>query len=243
MTDLKDLLDEAAGDPGVADQDPAADLARGRRAVRRRRFTAVGTSAVATALVVGVGWNLWPGGATQGQVAATPSPTPTPYRVVGGNTSDHRPGPVVPVHAVPLVPNTKAFPGKITCDLIPQGWIARVSYAGEWQQQELRDPKLDPKKYHDASTTLNVRASELYDVGNGLEPEKFGTPWAQLPKVRAGKNVAVTANAPQGDQAGRGEVFVRQGNSKRLVIVANAAYNLGWTMSTLLRFAGSCHYK
>lgn len=28
-----------------------------------------------------------------------------------------------------------------------------------------------------------------------------------------------------------------------LVVVSNSAYNLGWDMPTLVKFAGSCHYK
>ncbi|TDW88225.1 hypothetical protein EV137_6319 [Kribbella pratensis] len=54
MTDLKSLLEHAAGtDPVVTDEDVAADLSRGRRAARRRRFAGAGLTAVAAAVVVG----------------------------------------------------------------------------------------------------------------------------------------------------------------------------------------------
>ncbi len=54
MTDLKNLLDDAAGtDPVVTDTDVAADLSRGRRAARRRRFAGAGLTTVAAAVVIG----------------------------------------------------------------------------------------------------------------------------------------------------------------------------------------------
>ncbi len=54
MTDLKSLLERAAGtDPVVTDDDVAADLSRGRRAARRRRFAGAGLTTVAAAVVVG----------------------------------------------------------------------------------------------------------------------------------------------------------------------------------------------
>ncbi|TCC41148.1 CU044_5270 family protein [Kribbella speibonae] len=54
MTDLKSLLERAAGtDPVVTDDDVAADLGRGRRAARRRRFAGAGLTTVAAAVVVG----------------------------------------------------------------------------------------------------------------------------------------------------------------------------------------------
>ena len=57
----------------------------------------------------------------------------------------------------------------------------------------------------------------------------------------AGKNEAVIS---LGDKRnGLREVHVRQGKSTRLVAVSNQAYNLAWDEPTLLKFAGSCHYK
>ncbi|TCO30297.1 hypothetical protein EV652_105291 [Kribbella steppae] len=54
MTDLKNLLDEAAGSaPVVTDAEVAADLDRARQAARRRRFTGVGLTAVAAAVAIG----------------------------------------------------------------------------------------------------------------------------------------------------------------------------------------------
>ncbi|NIK56166.1 CU044_5270 family protein [Kribbella shirazensis] len=54
MTDLKNLLEQAAGtDPVVTDADVAADLNRGRRAARRRRFAGAGLTTVAAAVTIG----------------------------------------------------------------------------------------------------------------------------------------------------------------------------------------------
>ncbi|MFG1624234.1 hypothetical protein [Kribbella sp. NPDC049227] len=258
MTDLKELLDRAAGaEPGVSDADLSADLDRGRRALRRRRATGIASGAVATALIVGVGWSVLPTGtATDGApepagptTAATPTPAPMPSRspgqVIGGLPGDHRPPAPVPSTPVPLVATAKAFPGPITCDLIPQGWAVKLvgtKQNGDPSQQDLTDPNLrNPEQYHAESRYLRIRASQLMDQGEGLTADKYSTPWTDLPKVRAGKNEAVIT--PGNTRNGRRELFVRQGRSTRVVVLSNSAYNLGWDQATLLKFAGSCHYK
>ena len=54
MTDLKNVLDRAVGSaPVVTAADVAADLARARRAARRRRFTGAGLTAVTAAVAIG----------------------------------------------------------------------------------------------------------------------------------------------------------------------------------------------
>ena len=253
MTDLKDLLDHAAGsEPGTTDADLSADLNRGRRAVRRRRITGIAAGAVATALVVGVGWSVLPSATTTdgspGPAGLTTAPTPAPStsRVIGGDRNDHRPPAPVPSTPVPLVANTTPFPGPITCDLVPLGWAVKVvgtKQNGDPSQQDLTDPNLrDPEQYHAQSRYVRIRASQLMDEGKGLTGDKYTEPWEKLPHVRAGKNEAV-ATAPATSRNGRQEVFVRQGSTIRVVVVTSVAYNLGWDMKTLLKFAGSCHYK
>lgn len=253
MTDLKELLDQAAGaEPGVSDADLSADLNRGRRALRRRRATGVASGALATALVIGVGWSVLPNTTDQGTVEppaarTTPTATPTPAtaRVPGRLPTDHRPPAPVPATPVPLVANTTPFPGPITCDLIPQGWAAKVVGTvqnGDPSQQELSDPGLqNPGRYREWTYSMRIRASRLMDNGEGLTADKYTTAWTKLPKVSAGKNEAVMT--PGNNRNGMREVFVRQGKSIRVVVVSNSAYNLGWDPATLLKFAGSCHYK
>lgn len=251
MTDLKELLDEAAGpEPTVTDADLSADLARGQRALRRRRITGITSGAVATGLVIGAVWTVLPTGTTNGgpQPAAHPTKTPSVLKSTPkdfqARPQDTRKPPVIPPTAVPLVANTTAFPGVITCDLIPKGWAVRISYAdAQAQQQELYDPKLsNAKKLHDATYTLTIRQTQLMDEGEGLTVDKYSTPWTKLPKVRAGKYEAVTTGVP-GSPYGRQEVYIKPGKGIKIVGVSNHAYNLAWDMDTLLRFAGSCHYK
>ena len=253
MTDLKELLDDAAGpEPAVTDTDLATDLARGRRALLRRRITGIAGGAVATALVIGAGWSILPSGAPT-EISPGPAghalPTPTPsLHTVSRPADDRRDLPPVPSTPVPLVANTKPFPGEITCDLIPQGWAVNLvgtKQNGDPSQQDLYDPKLrNPAQYRASSTYVRIRASQLMDEGQGLTADKYSEPWTTLWNVRAGTNEAVITS-PLGakDPNGRREVFVRQGKTVRVVVVSNNAYNLGWDAKTLLRFAGSCHYK
>ncbi|HZX03625.1 hypothetical protein [Kribbella sp.] len=256
MTDLKQLLDDAAGpEPAVTDTDLATDLTRGRRALHRRRITGIAGAAVATGLVAGVGWAVLPAVTAHDTIAPAARPTPsvtaskpavTPTQrivVPGGDPNDHRPPPPVPSTPVTLVANSKPFPGKkITCDLIPTGWAVRVRTEAGWEQQELYDPNLrNPKQYHDPSYTMVVRQVEMTDNGEGLTADKYTAAWTKLPKVRAGQKEAVISLGTK--RNGLREVHVRQGTTTHLIAVANNAYNLGWNEATLLRFAGSCHYK
>ena len=66
-------------------------------------------------------------------------------------------------------------------------------------------------------------------------------PMPKLPKVRAGgKEAVISLGTPSN---GLREVHVCQGSTTHLISVGNGAYNLGWDEATLLKFAGSCHYK
>jgi hypothetical protein len=259
MTDLKELLDDAAGpEPAVTDADLATDLARGRHALRRRRATGAAAGAVATAAAIAVAWSVLPGDTNPNTVApitgTTSTPSPSAIKTTGKGflhppTPDRRPHAPKPAVAVPLVVNNHPFPGSITCDLIPKGWRVRLTVpaakGGGWEQKELSDPDLsNPQQYREHTFTLTIRQSQLMDEGQGLTGDKYLTPWTKLPKVRAGANEAVITT-PLGDKDPNGlrEVFVRQGQGIRVVVVTNNAYNLGWDSKTLLRFAGSCHYK
>ena len=256
MTDLKDLLDEAAGaDPVVTDTDLSADLERGRRALRRRRAIGIASGAVATALVIGVGWSVLPSGtATDGTPAPVARTTATPAQrtlatakpFLSRHADDQAGLPPIPAVPVPLVANTQPFPGAITCDLIPKGWAVKLTVTaaqgGGWEQKVLTDPSLrNPKQYRDTTYSLTVRQVDMIDNGEGLTADKYTEPWTKLPKVRAGKNEAVISLG--NSRNGLREVHVRQGRTTRLVAVSNQADNLAWDEATLLKFAGSCHYK
>ena len=119
---------------------------------------------------------------------------------------------------------------------------ATKSAAGS-QQQELYDPTLgNAAKLHAATYTVVIRQTELMDEGEGPTVDKYSTAWTKLPKVRAGNHEAITSGVP-GSPYGRQQVFVKPDKSSKIVGVTNNAYNLAWDMNTLLKFAGSCHYK
>jgi hypothetical protein len=262
MTDLKELLDEAAGpEPTVTDL--SADLTRGQRALRRRRITGIATAAVATAAVIGIGWTLLPSATPNGapgpaaQVTVKPSTKSTPksytpkatnYTPLVPPSAKDDPRPIPPTFAteVPLVANTTAFPGPITCDLIPKGWAVRTNTDG---LAELYDPKLtNPGKYRALSSTVTLRPSELKQTSKGLITDRTDSPWGatDMAVTRAGANEAIVFGVRDSDgqmHPWQRELYVRQGKSLKVVDVANYAWPLAWELQSQLRFAGSCHYK
>ena len=83
MTDLKTILNQAAGDePPLTDADLTADLARGRRSLRRRRIAGIAATATVAAAAVGVAVSLAPfGGSVEPTVAGRHCPVePTANR-------------------------------------------------------------------------------------------------------------------------------------------------------------------
>ncbi|GAA1604683.1 hypothetical protein GCM10009804_71180 [Kribbella hippodromi] len=268
MTDLKQLLDDAAGpEPAASTDDLTADLARGHRAVRRRRIASITGGALATALVVGVGWSVLPAATTSSPAPAVkPTVTPTTsakapkastkvpttnakgapeHPVPPSQKEDPRPPAPLPATPVPLVVNRSPFPGPITCDLIPQGWAVRI----KGNAQELYDPNLkNPMRYRALTSTLLLQAAELMPrPGGGRIDRVPNVPWAQVAMKRAGKNPAAVfhINDSSGNNLpSQAEVYEQQGATNRLVIVSNYALPLGWiAYPTLLQFADSCHYK
>lgn len=223
MTDLKQLLDAAAGaEPGLTDADLSADLDRGRRAACRRRVIGIGTAAVATALVVGVGWSALPSGTQQGELETAAGPTPTASALPA-------------TEPVALVANTTPFPGATSCDLIPQGWAARRTSTGA----EVYDPRLGTH----GTAGMTLRTAAMSDHGDGLTLKRAFDLWDAQPGYQAGQNAALVNSSLTGDRAEGVELLVRQGTSKLVIVVSNNAGNLGWDLTTLLRFAGSCHKK
>ncbi|MDX2973023.1 hypothetical protein [Kribbella solani] len=260
MTDLKELLDDAAGpEPAVSTDDLTADLARGHRAVRRRRIAGLAGGALATALVAGVGWSVLSGATTSSPapavkptVSPTTSATPTTgvkssleHPVPPSRQQDPRPIAPMPAQPVRLVKNTTAFPGPITCTLIPEGWAVRTRGSA----QELYDPKLkNPSPYRDLTYTMLLQSTELTPgPGGGRIDRVPGIPWHQVAMERAGKNRAAIFAIKDSSGAGlpsEADVYVQQGATDRLIVVSNYAQPLGWrTYPTLLQFADSCHYK
>src|SRR5688572_11139943 len=74
VNDLRELLNETVASPPHDGLDVGAVLAGGRRRVRRRRLTAVGGTALATAAIVGLGAVALDTGASDRAAAGVPQP-------------------------------------------------------------------------------------------------------------------------------------------------------------------------
>ncbi|WP_020391131.1 hypothetical protein [Kribbella catacumbae] len=254
MTDLKDLLEQAAGtDPALTDADLAADLRRGKRSVRRRRFAGVAGGATAIAVVVAGAWAVLPGTGTSGLDVPAASATPPPASTTtatpqAGRTLPGREGlpvlptqrPPVPAQPVRLVADGIVRPGvDLVCGLKPEGWKPVVMKLNNGMGSELyfTDPALDPAKYAPGSISLKVRHAGIYPDGTGrMLVEKYDKTWDELPHVQAGSRQAIVAGAAKGMR----DVHMRMSKTK-LIQVVDAA-GLGWDLPTLLRFTGSCGY-
>lgn len=265
MTDLKTLLDEAAGpDPVVTDTELSADLQRGRRAARRRRTAGAGTVAVATAVAIGTGYLLAPTPAVNGgtdapaaSVTGSPSVRPTDQpsvRKPRQRVSD--PGmPVEPSlpplvwadKPVALVPNTKVPRGAtITCDLMPKGWefgVRPVRLSGQTRQPNsiyVRDPKSTYPSVEPPGFSLDWDRADGNAVSWGSFGDKVGNGWAaQVSGVVDGKQFAMFTDRGNTLEGRPGEVFVRL--SRNVTIQAGIGPRTGWDSRTAARWAASCH--
>ena len=257
MTDLKTLLDEAAGpDPAVTDTDLTADLHRGRRAARRRHTAGAGGVALATAAAIGTAYLLAPtpavNGGTDAPVAsATGSPTapsiPDLKRSATAKPRDSvpsiptRPPMVWADEPVPLVANTVVPRGAtITCDLMPEGWVASLRSSGTGNEIRVVDPSStypseEPPGYDDGWDTADGNS-----VSWGPFGDKVGTGWAaQVSTVVDGKQVAMFTDRGNIMTGRPGQVFVRL--SKDVTIQAGIGPRTGWDTRTAARWAASCH--
>jgi hypothetical protein len=108
VSDLHDRLDQLAGPPvAPALTTVTADLDRGRRALRKRRFGQVaGVSGVAAMAALGAVLAVG--------AAGTTGPTPQAGRPPAGAVNAD--------HAVNLVAYTGTQPRGFTLDVVPQGW-------------------------------------------------------------------------------------------------------------------------
>jgi hypothetical protein len=263
MTDLKNLLDEAAGDePALTEADLAADLRRGQTALRRRRFVGIVAGGAATALVVSGGWALLPdavpfGAPADPGVAGRPTSTakPTTKPTLGPEVEGLRKEgerlanePTVPRPAKPvvLVPDGQVRPGTdLVCDLKPKGWTVKVwSQQGNESELIISDPNLkNPGKYNETSTRMRVRHAKFWrDEKGRMLVEKYPSTWDELPHVMAGQREAVVAPAKAPVSDGIRDLHMKMSGTKLIQVTADAT-GLGWDLPTLLRFAGSCHYK
>jgi len=112
MTDLRDVLDSAAGDTTSPAPDVvAADVRRGRRALVRQRYARTGAGLLLTGAAVVSGIVLVP------QLGTEPAQTQVAVPGAGGAGGSAQPS------AVALVPfDQGAQPKPISAGLVPDGW-------------------------------------------------------------------------------------------------------------------------
>jgi hypothetical protein len=210
MTDLTDLLDSAAGHPTAPTPDVVgADLARGRRALVRRRWTrtglaVAGVAAVASAAVavpVGLG-----GGQGQQQVVGA---------ALGGGSAADAPNP-----GVDLVDFDATAPLKpISPGIIPDGWTV----SGDEHALVIAPPGSDtsPADYQ-GKLVVYLDANT---IPNESLPTKVEVPVGD----RTGFAIRADDSALQ--------VWVSQPDGTALR--AQAPLALGWDEATLGRFLGA----
>lgn len=234
MDDVKALLTEFADRSvdGLPPADMDADVARGRRALRRirarRRVTGVLCIAAATTAVLAVGnqvkwWDSSPsqvaGGATetpsagaesQPESVATPlavGPSPQP----AGTFSMYSAG------AVSLVANKQAW-SNIACSLAPQGWAAQRATNGD----------------HVLLTPPHVRTADLRP-GAGLELRAI--PQARsLQGTRATQAAGKVFHLGTADGREAGQVLL----GERWLLVQLPAGTKDWNDDLLRQFLASC---
>jgi hypothetical protein len=261
MTDLKDLLDNAAGtDPALTDDDLLADLRRGKRSLRRRHLAGAVGGAAAVALVAAGAWAVLPGADPTGldsKPAGRTAATPTPSQVVrppsagpvttGKRTApDHSRPPVqapAPASPVELVPDGVVRPGTdLVCGLKPKGWepvVYKSSNGVAFSSMVFKSPGADPK-YDEASTVLSLRHAKIWNENGQMLVEKYAQTWESLPHVMAGSRQAVATLSNLPKAIIRRDVHMRMGPTQLLQTTGPRA--LGWDLPTMLRFTGSCRF-
>jgi hypothetical protein len=234
MTDIRTLLDHAAGDePPLTLATLAADLMRGQRVARRRRVAAVGSAAGATALVVALVWAALPGPSlsTEPGVAGTPSPA---VSIVESKAEMVRAEQFAdPLAPPPYFVEMPVQAGEFRCRLRPRAWgvVTHAEYPPATRDNNVMS-LVDQRTGRSDVTVIDAR------LVNGLLPQ-YDVAWAALQKHRLGRHEAVVMGS-QKPAGWSGDVFVRTDQNRffRVAVTANAH----WVLTTVLQFAGSCDY-
>ncbi|WP_433006230.1 hypothetical protein [Kribbella sp. CA-294648] len=237
MDDVKALLTEFADRAvdGLPPADMEADVARGRRALRRirarRRVTGVLCIAAATTAVLAVGNQVNWGDPGKSQVAGGPAETPSaaassepesvatpmlagPSPQTEGTVSLYSAG------AVSLVANKAAW-SNIDCSLAPLGWAPQGTTGGD----------------HVLLAPPNVRTADL-KPGSGLELRAL--PQARsLQATRATQESGKVFHFGTADGRAAGQVMLGQ----RWLLVQLPAGTKEWNDDLLRRFLASCQVK
>jgi hypothetical protein len=232
VNDLKDLFGLALADGGGPGQDepvdPAADLARGRRLLRRRRLA--GLAGVATAVLCGAlvplalhgssgtGGTTGAAGAGTKPAVATSSGPVSSGPASSGPASASSPGRAKAPHKIALVVWTGTQPPGYRVNEMPKGWVVQ----GSTPYALVIAPPDDPSKNPDAFIGKLVVMLQSKSV---TSPPTLGT--AQPVNGRAGMF----------DVQGDTQILTFQVEGGAWVVI-QAPVSLGWSGSELAQFAG-----
>ena len=218
MNDLKDLLDLALSDvPGRdARVDPAADLARGRRLLRRRRQRLAGLAGVTAAVLCGVLVPLaLPGSAPSHRsapVAVTTHPQPS------HSQPGHTAAPAQQTHQIKLVAWVGTQPPGYQVSWMPKGWVVQ----GRTPFALVMAPPNDKDKSPDSYVGKLVVMLQSRDAT--APPAE----WADQP---------VNGRPGKFDVQGDTQILTFKNASGQWVVI-QAPVSLGWDSVELAKFGG-----
>lgn len=219
MNDLKDLLELALSDvPGRdARVDPAADLARGRRLLRRRRQRLAGLVGLTAAVLCGVLVPLALQGSAPGQhtaPAAVASSRPQPSHSQSGQTV----APVPSAHQIKLVAWVGTQPPGYQVAWMPKGWVVQGSTPYALVMAPPNDKDKSPDSY----------IGKLVVMLQSRDATAPPASWANQP---------VNGREGKFDVQGDTQILTFKNASGQWVVI-QAPVSLGWDSAELAKFAG-----
>jgi hypothetical protein len=218
VNDLKDLLDLALSDlPGRdARVDPAADLIRGRRLLRRRRLRLAGLAGVTAAVLCGVLVPLALPGSAPGHrpapVAVTPHPQPS--HSAPGRTA----APVPQLHQIKLVAWVGMQPPGYQVAWMPKGWVVQGSTPFALVMAPPNDKDKSPDSY----------LGKLVVMLQSRDATAPPADWADQP---------VNGRPGKFDVQGDTQILTFKNASGQWVVI-QAPVSLGWDSVELAKFGG-----
>jgi hypothetical protein len=218
VNDLKDLLELALSDvPGRdARVDPAADLVRGRRLLRRRRQRLAGLAGVTAAVLCGVLVPLaLPGSAPSHRpapVAVTSHPQP------GHSQPGHTAAPAQQTHQIKLVAWVGTQPPGYRVNWMPKGWVVQGSTPFALVMAPPNDKDKSPDSY----------VGKLVVMLQSRDATAPPADWADQP---------VNGRPGKFDVQGGTQILTFKNASGQWVVI-QAPVSLGWDSVELAKFGG-----
>ena len=218
MNDLKDLLDLALSDlPGRdARVDPAADLVRGRRLLRRRRLRLAGLAGVTAAVLCGVLVPLALPGSAPGHrpapVAVTTHPQPSQSQ------PGHTAAPGQQSRQIKLVAWVGTQPPGYQVAWMPKGWVVQGSTPFALVMAPPNDKDKSPDSY----------LGKLVVMLQSRDATAPPADWANQP---------VNGREGKFDVQGDTQILTFKNASGQWVVI-QAPVSLGWDSAELAKFGG-----